>query len=384
MSPILTEDGSPKNICLLVREITEKKKSEVALKESEERFRLLLEGMKDYAVLMLSPEGHVLSWNLGVERINGYKREEIVGKHFSIFYPPEEVQSGKPERALKTAVEEGWFEDEGWRIRKDGTRFWANIVITALRDGAGNLQGLSKVTRDITERKRAEDSLRHLSGLLLQSQDEERRRLARELHDSTGQILSALTLNLSMAMDVPGADLHPQVSKGISASLDLANQACDEIRTLSYLLHPPLLDEAGLSHALHWYVNGFVERTNIQVKLEVTPAELGRLPRDQELALFRIVQESITNIHRHSGSSTAEIRLVQNNHHVSLEVRDYGKGLSEAPSVKAAGTPTHFGVGIRGMHERMRELGGRMEVGLVHPGTMVRAMLPLMESGDAK
>src|SRR5204862_2468322 len=153
VSPILTEDGSPRNICLLVREITDHKLAEVALKESEERFRLLLEGVKDYAVLMLSPEGHVLSWNLGAERIIGYKREEIVGKHFSIFYPPEEVQSGAPDCALETAIEEGRCEDEGWRIRKDGTRYWANVVITALRDEAGNLQGLSKVTRDITERK---------------------------------------------------------------------------------------------------------------------------------------------------------------------------------------------------------------------------------------
>jgi PAS domain S-box-containing protein len=381
MSPILTEDGSPGNICLVVREITDHKQSEVALKESEERFRLLLEGVKDYAVLMLSPEGNVLSWNLGAERIIGYKREEIIGKHVSVFYPPEEIQSGNADRALKTAVEEGRVEEEGWRVRKDGTRFWANVVLTALRDEAGNLRGLSKVTRDITERKKAEDSLRHLSGLLLQSQDEERRRLARELHDSTGQILSALALSLSMATDVPEANLHPQVSKAISESVDLANRACNEIRTLSYLLHPPLLDEAGLSHALRWYVNGFVERTNIHVDLEITP-ELGRLSRDQELALFRVVQESLTNIHRHSGSSTAEIHLFQSDHHVSLAVRDHGKGLPDAIPGKPPGTPAHFGVGIRGMHERMRQLGGRMEVSCAHPGTIVRAVLPLSESED--
>jgi signal transduction histidine kinase len=304
-----------------------------------------------------------------------------VGRNVSVFFPPEEVESGNVAHALKIAAEEGRVEDEGWRIRKDGSRFWANVVLTALRDESGNLRGFSKVTRDMTERKKAEDSLRHLSGLLLQSQDEERRRLARELHDSTGQILSALALNLTMASEIPQAEIHPQVSKVIAESVELANRACNEIRTISYLLHPPLLEEAGLSHALRWYVNGFVERTNIQVNLDVTP-DLSRLSRDKELALFRIVQESLTNIHRHSGSPTAEIRLFQDDQHVSLVVRDHGKGLPETVPGMPPGTPAHFGVGIRGMHERMRQLGGRVEVSSAQPGTIIRAELPLLESGE--
>jgi signal transduction histidine kinase len=163
--------------------------------------------------------------------------------------------------------------------------------------------------------------------------------------------------------------------------VELANRACNEIRTISYLLHPPLLEEAGLSHALRWYVNGFIERTNIQVHLDVTP-DLGRLSRDKELALFRIVQESLTNIHRHSGSPTADIRLFQDDHLVSLIVRDHGKGLPEIVAGMPPGTPAHFGVGIRGMHERMRQLGGRVEVSSAQPGTMIRAELPLSESGE--
>ena len=129
------------------------------LRESEERFRLLVEGVQDYAIFMLSPQGHVVSWNKGAERIKGYKADEIIGKHFSCFYPPEAVAEGKPERALRTAVEHGHSEEEGWRMRKDGQQFWASIVITAIFDNGGCLQGFAKITRDMTEAKRSEQAI---------------------------------------------------------------------------------------------------------------------------------------------------------------------------------------------------------------------------------
>ena len=144
---------------VLRRDIAQRKRADDALLESEERFRRLVDGVRDYAVLMLDPAGRIASWNQGAERIKGYKADEILGCHFSCFYPPEDVQNGKPEHELKTAIAEGRYEEEGWRVRKDGTRFWANVVITALTDGAGKLRGFSKVTRDITERRQAEQLL---------------------------------------------------------------------------------------------------------------------------------------------------------------------------------------------------------------------------------
>lgn len=153
----------------MAREITEHKRAEAELKASEERFRLLVDSVKDYAILVLDSSGHVVSWNQGAERIKGYKADEIVGRHFSCFYPPEDVRSGKPERELQTAIVEGSYQEEGWRIRKDGSRFLANVVITAMKDDTGKLRGFSKVTRDITERKRAEE--------LLQESEERHRKL---------------------------------------------------------------------------------------------------------------------------------------------------------------------------------------------------------------
>lgn len=157
LSPVQTEDGQV--ALAVVRDITERKQTQVALRRSEERFRLLIDGARDYAIFMLDPAGNVASWNPGAERIKGYRADEIVGQHFSRFYSQEDVERGKPEAELQIARTEGRYEEEGWRIRKDGSRFWANVIITSLRDNAGNLIGFSKATRDFTNRHKAEESL---------------------------------------------------------------------------------------------------------------------------------------------------------------------------------------------------------------------------------
>jgi PAS domain S-box-containing protein len=157
--PLLGRDGTPQYLLGISEDITERKRVEEALRQSEERFRLLVEGVEDYAIFMLSPQGRVVSWNKGAERIKGYKFDEIIGNHFSCFYPPEAIAQGKPERELRTAVEEGHMHDEGWRVRKDGQHFWASVVITALFDVNGCLQGFAKITRDMSERERIERAL---------------------------------------------------------------------------------------------------------------------------------------------------------------------------------------------------------------------------------
>ena len=371
--------------------------SQLALHRSEEQLRLVVESAQDYANLLLDTEGRVASWNLGAQRIKGYQASEIIGKHFSIFYPEEDLRSGKPQMELRVATAVGRFEDEGgWRIRKDGSRFWANVVITALRDSSGNLKGFSKITRDTTERmlalealrksnkelreevdrrtqaegklQQSERSLRRLSGHLLRMQDEERRRLGRELHDSVGQYLAALKMGLD--------SLDDSSDSQIQECIRMTDLCIKEVRTISYLLYPPMLEEVGLRSAIPWYIEGFSKRSGIQVTCDIDP-NVGRLSRDAELAIFRILQESLTNVHRHSESPTAQVALGLEDGTVCLQVSDQGKGISSSVLEPGADSSNTLGVGVRGMTERMSQLGGSLELSSNERGTTVRARVPL-------
>lgn len=219
-------------------------------------------------------------------------------------------------------------------------------------------------------------NLRELSARLMQLQDEERRRIARELHDSVGQTLAALSMNLSSVR----GDME-QLAKTMVALTDsetLVRDMVTEVRTISHLLHPPLLDELGLSSALRWYVDGFVQRSRIKVDLDM-PEEFRRLSSEMETAIFRVVQESLTNIHRHSGSPAARIRVREREGKVIVDIEDRGKGIppSKLQEMAAAGTP---GVGIRGMQERIRQLGGTLEISSGSGGTLVTVSLPITET----
>lgn len=227
--------------------------------------------------------------------------------------------------------------------------------------------------QEIEKRSQAEEELRTLSSRLLRLQDDERRRLSRELHDSTGQLLTGIQLNLSLAAQEL-ANSDGKLQEWFTQSVQLTNQALDEVRTMSYLLHPPMLDEAGIAMALQWYVEGFSRRSRIEVNLNV-PETLDRLASDTEVAIFRVIQESLTNIHRHSGSGKAEITLAADEREVKLFIRDYGKGLpAEHSSGEAKGK---MGVGLRGMTERIRQLGGILSIRSTSPGTLIEARLPV-------
>lgn len=230
-----------------------------------------------------------------------------------------------------------------------------------------------RVKERTTELDAANQSLRELTARLMQSQDEERRRIARELHDSVGQSLAAMTMNMTtVASEI---DRLAQIKKAVTETLELARGMNQEVRTVSYLLHPPLLDEAGLTSAFRWYVQGFSERSNIQVQLNV-PEDFGRLPQELETALFRTVQECLTNIHRHSGSPVATIHLTRSADEVQLRVFDEGRGIpsERLDEVRGSGTP---GVGIPGMRERLHQLGGSLEIQSNGRGTQIEARVPV-------
>lgn len=242
-------------------------------------------------------------------------------------------------------------------------------------------QDLEKRVQERTaELDTANQSLGDLTGRLLHLQDEERRRIARELHDSVGQSLAALAMNLSsLASDI---DRIAKAARTVSDSAALVNDMSTDIRTISYLLHPPLLDEAGLVSALRWYIQGFTERSKIHVDLDLAD-DFARLPRDVETAIFRLVQECLTNVHRHSGSAVAKIRVVRSAEEVRIEVQDQGKGIpvERQSELSSGGIP---GVGIRGMRERLRQLGGSLEIASEGAGLGMRvvARLPNM-SGES-
>jgi PAS domain S-box-containing protein len=364
---------------------------ETALRQSEERFRHMVEAVRDYAIFMLDPEGRIVTWNQGAERIKGYSASEIIGQHFSKFYPEEDLQAGKPAAELETALLDGRVEDEGWRVRKDGSRFWATVVITAIRDDAGTLIGFSKVTKDNTERMLvlkalrdsrrelhdSEDSLRRLSLHLLRTQDEERRRIGRDLHDSLGQTLSVLKMKLDSLAGSIGLSSHDSRNQNIAACANLTEDCIKEVRTIAYLLYPPMLEEMGLKSAISWYLDGFSKRSGIQTTFEIAP-DFARLPRHVETAIFRVLQESLTNVHRHSGSEVASVRLFNRGGITILEVIDNGKGMPTQHSAEFKHEGLHaLGVGLRGMEERMRQLGGGLELLSSPRGTTVVASVPV-------
>ena len=380
ITALCSDDGELRGFGKVTRDLSERRAAEdmrESIRESEERFSLLVSRVKDYAIFILDPHGNVASWNAGAQRIKGYTEAEIVGRHISTFYPPEAVAAGHPQEMLRRAVAEGSVEEEAWRVRKDGTKFWADVIITALHNDDGKLVGFAKVTRDLSERREMELALSELSGRLMQTQDDERRRLARELHDSTSPLLTGLVAKLYAAKQRLSNRDDPMAML-IEEALMNAEATTTVVRTVASLLHPPLLDESGLVASLKWYLAAFVKRTDVKIE-SVFPPSMGRLDRDTELALFRTVQESVATIMRQANSRRIKIKLTVANEILDLAIEGDGAGINPEVLHELRSGRGEGGVAYFGMRERMRQMGGKLDFRYAAGQTIVSATLPLHE-----
>ncbi|MET0135697.1 MAG: PAS domain S-box protein [Kibdelosporangium sp.] len=369
ITALFDDTGQLRGFGKVTRDMTERHAAEHALRESEERFRLLVHNVVDYGIFMLDPTGHVVNWNAGAERIKGYRAEDIIGRHFSTFYPPEDVAARKPERELATAIIDGRLEDEGWRIRKDGTRFWANVVISALFDDTGQLRGFGKVTRDMTEHRAAEQTLaqrQRLMSHLVEAQELERRRIAWDVHDDSIQAMVAVGMRLQLLAGRVPAE-HQAAVRLLDESV---RSSVGRLRELIFRLRPPAIDEGGIAEALSGYlddvVSGWGLACTVRQRLDFEP------PAETSVTIFRICQEALANVRKHAQATKVDVVLSDAPGGVLVQVADDGVGPGDNGAEQL---PDHYGV-IE-MRERAETAGGwwSMRPGEVK-GTVVEFWLP--------
>lgn len=397
LSPVFDEGGVAIGIVGVSQDVSGRKQAEEALRHSEEQFYGFANSLPELC-WMAHGDGHIFWYNERWYEYTGTVPQQMEGWGWQSVHDPEtlpsvlerwiaSIQSGTPfEMEFPLRGADGiyrWFltrvrpvrDPEGKVIRWFGTN--TNIdeqrqLLESLSEARDQLE--KRVQERTAELKTANEDLRDLSARLLHLRDEERRRLARELHDSVGQLLAALSMNISI-VESQSHKLDSMGARAVADNAQLTEQVSREIRTISHLLHPPLLEVAGLASTIRWYVDGFSERSKIKVDLEIPP-DFGRLPDDMELAIFRIIQECLTNIHRHSGSATAAICIRQEGSRLVVQVQDNGKGIprEKQSELTASG---RSGVGFGGMRERLRQLGGTLEIQWEGNRTVVSAILPV-------
>jgi PAS domain S-box-containing protein len=367
--------------CLLVacRDITERKVAEKKLQLSEEKFAKAFRASPEMMLIVSLDDGRFIEVNGAFERQLGYSREEIIGhteQELNLW-----LDSGQRNVLRQRMLTAGHIRDEEVQFRARSGGLLTVLVSTETIELEGQ-RCLLAVGQDITALKRTENQLREITGRVMASQEEERRRIARELHDSTAQQLTGIRMTLG-TVKRSVRRLSPKALQAVAECQELAEQCAREIRTLSYLLHPPLLDEFGLLMALRGYIEGFGKRSGLRVTLEADQRlEQSRFPPDLETTLFRIVQEGLTNVNHHSGSFSASVCLKQTGEELFLSIRDHGHGID--PAIMAAtrrGDTSSLGVGLPGMRERVRQLGGDFQLESGTAGTSILVVFPLKGSG---
>jgi two-component system NarL family sensor kinase len=352
------------------------------LQGAEHPYRILVETI-DEGAATLSPDGTVLYSNKSFAAIFDIPLEKFIGAPLESFVSGDDLVELK---RLLGSASTGSARGEIRLRASDGRARTIRLTLSTNRQlGVEAICAVATELTELVETNEAlrvtETSLRQLSGRLLQLQDEERRRIARDLHDVTGQKIALL----SMSLDRLGRLVGPsdgEVEETFEDTRDVVRKIGEEIRTLSYLLHPPLLDESGLASAIRWYAEGFQKRSGIHLAVDIAPG-LGRLTTEVETALFRVVQESLTNVHRYSGSPNAEIKIYTNGDELCLEIVDHGKGIEAGTVRTSIDGMASLGVGIPGMRERLHQLGGTLEVDFARNGTRVLANVPLKQ-GEAE
>jgi PAS domain S-box-containing protein len=399
VSPIRNSQGKVIGASKIARDITQRERTEHVLREHQKLLQAAF--AQTYSFLtILSIDGTILEANRAALEGTGFTRSEVIGsKLWDVWWRTLPHEQSIAQTSILTAAKGLAVREECQYALRDGSVRFADRTLNPVHNELGEVTMIVASGLDITEHRqlrtmleervvertrelegknlelvRQADVVRELSARLLQIQDDERRRIARELHDSVGQMLAAVNMNLAQVHQESIA-LSPNAAKNLADCSGLLQEISNEIRTISHLLHPPLLDEVGLQSALEWYIEGFRDRSKIQVELEL-PEDFGRLPRNLEITLFRVVQECLTNIHRHSGSTTATIRVERSENEVRLEVHDAGKGIPvETQNTLASGKLS--GVGLRGMRERIRQAGGQLVVRSNSAGTQISATLPM-------
>ena len=342
-------------------------------RDADELCRLLIARVRDYAIFMLDPNGNVISWNEGAQSIKGYTADEIIGKSMSTFYTEPDRERRHYASLLKQAEEKGRVEDEGWRLRKDGTRFWADVVITALKDDTGKLRGFAKITRDLTEQREAQNAISELSGRLLKLQDEQRRRLALLLHDRTSPQLTGVLGGLhKLSRRVALQDR--EASREVASLIEKTEATADVIQQISHMLHPPALEQGGFVEALRSYLEAVPADGRTSVKADLPKKHL-KVSKDAEIALFRLVQECLTHLLGTSGQRQVLVKL-RGNGVLVLEITIQGE-MPPHLTEDVHANRGDFGVGLAGMRERLRQLGGTFAISTDSKKAAIEASLPL-------